>query len=87
VKVSTVLDKIDSGAIALGDSSFGDAPSEGVVVRRLDPEAQPRIAKCVAAGYRRPTDERFGRDRRLNRLVQPTTWTERGPPGRAALGR
>lgn len=53
----------------LRTSRFGDAPAEGVVLRRLRPGADPRLAKFVARSHRPRTDEEWTRGSQRNRLA------------------
>jgi RNA ligase len=67
------FDGLDLGAVdaLIGPSIFGAPRVEGLIIRALDPHADvPRLAKRLADGVPRVTDEAFGRAREENRVVQ-----------------
>jgi hypothetical protein len=58
----------------LGDSRWGSAPAEGLVVRRVGP-GEPRLAKLVREGFDQVTDDSWQRGRPHNRLAPgETSW-------------
>lgn len=68
------FDGADLGTIdgLMGPSAFGAPSMEGLIVRALDARADvPRLAKRVAAGVPRLTDEAYRRAREQNRVVRP----------------
>lgn len=46
-----------------------DQPAEGLIVRRLLGELEPRLAKAVGSDYQPPSDEDWRRARLRNRLT------------------
>jgi hypothetical protein len=65
---------VDLGAIdeLMGPSTFGAPRVEGLIVRALDVRADvPRLAKRMAEGVPRVTDEAFERTREQNRVARP----------------
>ena len=68
------FDGIDLGAVdeLMGPSTFGAPRVEGLIVRALDAHAAtPRLAKRIAEGVPRVTDEEFERARKQNRVARP----------------
>jgi hypothetical protein len=69
------FDGVGLGAIdeLMGPSTFGAPRVEGLIVRALDARADvPRLAKRMAEGVPRVTDEAFRRARAQNRVARPT---------------
>jgi hypothetical protein len=68
------FDHVDLGVIdeLVGPSTFGAPRVEGLIVRALDVRADvPRLAKRLAEGVPRVTDEAFRRGRAQNRVARP----------------
>lgn len=56
-------------------SAYGDEPAEGAIVRLVEAESGPRMAKVLAPGYARRTDEEWRRPVRNVLAVQPAVRT------------
>lgn len=68
------FDGVDLGAVdeLMGPSAFGAPRVEGLIVRALDARGDvPRLAKRMAEGVPRVTDEAFERAREQNRVARP----------------